>query len=130
MSIGIDPVFKPGTNSNPFKSDGVFILDQLENLRNLATENGLKPIEEFGDNRPVPDDFDGDPDELQELLGPWDEWFPVSQGLQTLDGLVRILEIELIVSEHDEFLLQELKDLAECLRSASPEGAEFRFEAG
>ena len=35
-----------------------------------------------------PKDFEGDPDELKEILGEWDEWFSIDDGLKTIDGLI------------------------------------------
>ncbi len=81
----------------------------------------------------VPDDFDGDPDALDEILGEWDEWFPIEQGLKSIESLIRVIEADPKIStkfESADYVLADLKSLAASLMIADAEGAQFRLEVG
>jgi hypothetical protein len=93
-------------------------------------------LSSFGDNRPVPDGFDGSPDYLDAVLGQWDEWFSPHDGLRMAEGLLRLLE-----STQDEgdggtrvdnrsAVIAELTELAACLREAVNCGSKFRLVLG
>lgn len=127
MSWGIYPTFRPELPEAEFDCDGAALFETLDDLDRLAEAVGVRPIGSFGDNRPVPEDFDGEPEELDELLGPWEEWFSAAEGLRTAAGLLTALRDE---AEQDEELVEELQCLADCLRTAVDRGAEFRLEVG
>lgn len=48
---------------------GEFLARWSDLLDEIADDFGLTPLCEFLDNRSVPDDFDGDPEELEDLMG-------------------------------------------------------------
>jgi hypothetical protein len=69
LASEVVPAFDPPIEGLVFDRDGKLLLREHEALDGIAIEHGLTPFSDFGDNREVPADFDGDPDELQELLG-------------------------------------------------------------
>lgn len=131
MGIGLVPVFKPCLRAVQYDCEGVSLLHEYETLDRLALAKGLTPLSGFGDNRSVPEGFDGGPDELDELLGPWDEWFPASEGLRTVEGLVETIKSNpkaIRKLKEPEYVLEELEELARCLRIAEKKKAQFRLE--
>ena len=132
MGVGVFPIFKSHSPSAKFDSDGKALLSELSMFDEFANSYGLQSLGRFLDNRPVPDDFEGDPDELDEILGDSDEWFPVVDGLQTVEALTAKLKTTPKAKSQfrePQQLIEELKALAACLRSAAP-GALFRLEVG
>lgn len=130
MGVGIYPVFNPPIPNVDFGSDGKLILSEFRGLDDIATSHGLIPISSFGDNRPIPEGFDGDPDELDEILGPWDAWFPISEGLGCIEGLARILRADASLVNASVDVIEELEGLASCLRKAGESASSFRLEVG
>lgn len=131
MTVGIIPVFKPGDAVIPSGPKGVLILRHYEVLDAIADINGLDPLSGFGDNnRDIPADFVGTPDELAARLGPWEDWFPIESGLRSVEGLIEFLVIHPSAVDESRHVLEELRELARRLRAALPEGAQFRLEVG
>jgi hypothetical protein len=133
MSLGLWPRFKPSVDAARFSQpDGaVLLLDIYQQLDRLASVRRLRPLSSFGDRREVPDGFDGGPDELEDVLGPWDEWFAISDGIQTVEGLIDLLRSNTKAVrkvKNTEGVLTELEELLRCLRIAEKEKAEFRLE--
>lgn len=71
MSLGIFPVFQPPLIGTKFEGLGEAIAANLKAIESIARSARLTSLAAFGDNRPVPDDFGGDPDDLAEILGEW-----------------------------------------------------------
>ena len=69
MSLGIYPVFQPKLKGTKFDALGEVLAANVEALDKIARSANLTPFTAFADNRPVPEDFDGDPDELAEVMG-------------------------------------------------------------
>jgi hypothetical protein len=133
MGVGIYPIFDPSLPGDNYDTDGKSLARVYERLDRLAVANGLKPLSAFGDNRPVPEGFDGDPDTLAEVLGPWDEWFPITEGIQTVEGLIRMLQSDRELARRvrlPEDVLAELEELRRCLRAAESKRTRFRLEMG
>ena len=61
MGLGVYPVFQPRVPEAKFRNDGKLLLQEYEKLDELAVKLGLKRFSSFGDNREIPEDFDGDP---------------------------------------------------------------------
>jgi hypothetical protein len=121
MSIGVWPEFKPKVKSIKPTLDGAPLLDAIGVLDDLCTSLGVSRLGSFGDNRKVPEDFDGHPDELEDLLGPWDEWFTIADGLKTIDALLAALakpDVKLELKHAKDHVVEELADVARCLRLA------------
>lgn len=132
MGIGVCPVFHPQVAGADFGADGKIVLHEMEVLDELAAEVGVLFLSAFADNRSIPDDFDGDPDELEDLMGPWNEWFDVDEGIETTVALIDAISGGHEVIDEFEFppesVVEELQELLRCLRLAKTAGARFRLE--
>lgn len=130
MGIGIFPVYDPPLALGAFQSDGKILAAEYELLDAIAREAGVKAFSSFGDNRPVPDDFDGDPDELE--LDEWDEWFDPVEGLLTVKTILSKISASPADSgSQDPYdLVDELRELERSLAIAASSGVKFRFEMG
>lgn len=131
MGAEVYPVFNPRVAAASFNADGKLLLREHAALDGIARKLGLAPFTAFGDNRDVPEDFDGDPDELDEILGEWDEWFSIDDGLRTIDGLIQAIENDADMAariEDPDDICADLQELAKCLRIARDQNARFRLE--
>ncbi|TWT87795.1 hypothetical protein [Stieleria varia] len=131
MGAEVYPVFHPRVPAASFDADGKLLLREHAALDSIARELSLTPFTAFGDNRDVPEDFDGDPDELDEILGEWDEWFSIDDGLETIDGMIAAIKTDPKMAgrfEEPDCICSVLESLANCLRIARNEYAQFRFE--
>ena len=133
MSLGFFPEFKPRLTSARYEPDGCGLLRFADTLDALAVRHGLPLLTSFADTREVPDDFEGDPSDLEDILGPWEDWFSPADGLLVVAGLRNALpqDTSVIGDPADrEWVLSELKALEEILRAASSAGSLFRLEVG
>jgi hypothetical protein len=119
MGVEFYPVFKPRVAAAEFANDGKLLLAEHQTLDAIASDLGVNPFTAFCDNRDVPDDFDGDTDadadDLEELLGDWDEWFSIENGLKTIDSLITAIEGDTEIAsrfESAEYILEDLKELS------------------
>jgi hypothetical protein len=127
VAQGIYPVFKPKLQTAQVTTLGEVLVADLDDLEEIADENDLTPMSAFMDNREVPDDFDGTPEELDEAIGEWNEWFEPAAGADALEALAAS------VGDHEraEELANELQDIARVLRvAAKKQGMKFRLELG
>ena len=131
MSLGIYPVFRPKLARTRLKWLGEALAMNLEPLDAIARLAKLTPVTTFADNRPVPKDFDGDPDELAEILGEWTEWFDAAEGQAAIQALVDHLkanpEAAARLAEVDG-VVAELEEIARVLAIATTKGVKFRLE--
>lgn len=90
MALKIVAVFEPLVpDSAPRKWEiGAAVLDELTELEELADKFGVVRLSAFGDNRELPADFSGDPEELSRTLGPFSGWFRCESGRQAVTGLL------------------------------------------
>ena len=131
MSLGVYPVFNPKVTGTKFKSLGEVLADNCRALDRIARSAKLTPFTAFADNRPIPDDFDGDPDELAEVMGEWTEWFdPASGRVAMLAIMERIKSSPSAAKRLDdpEGVIAELEEMARVLDVAARKGAQFRLE--
>ncbi|MCY2967846.1 MAG: hypothetical protein NT069_30160 [Planctomycetota bacterium] len=131
MSIGIIPVFQPKFDDIRCATTGEGLLAELEILEDLADECTLPRLSSFADNREVPEDFDGDPEELAERLGPFDEWFPCEEGLECVSSLLAQIEGNAEYAAEFEMadeIATELRELKRVLKLAAARQGRFRFE--
>lgn len=130
MSAGLWPVFQPSVPGNTPDMDGCALLEALDDLDELAGELSVREAGSFADNREVPEDFDGDPDELAQLMGPWSEWFDVDDGIRSLSALADALDDPARAEpfEDPDSVQQELREAVRCLQKAKLAGARFRLE--
>jgi hypothetical protein len=129
MGIGIYPAFKPPVPDAHLGSDGKFLAKHLETLDQLARIAGVPSLGSFMDQRePDPDDEMLD---LEEFVSSWDEWFPASAGMRTIEGLLSVARgpsRQTILTGDAVYLPDHLEDLLRCLRLAERRGAQFRIE--
>src|SRR5436190_7538198 len=104
------PEFDPAVPAADFGARGVVLHAAFGWLDLLARLNGLTSLQNFCDHRPVPGGMDKWLKKLEKLTpeqvwnqlvqardkasGPWTDWFPVEQGVTTIDGLLTILQRE------------------------------------
>jgi len=133
VSAEIFPVFNSSVPSADFDAYGGLLLQEFESLDRVAADLGLTRFSVFGDNREIPDDFEGELDELDDALGEWDEWFSIDDGLRTIDGIVEAVKSDpdkAAVFQEPHHIVSDLESLSRSLRIAKEHGAQFRLEAG
>lgn len=130
MGYGVLPTFMPSRDDTELTSDGGLLAHVFDELEELAEELEVPPLSSFTDNRQPPDGFDGDPDDLLDLLGPWDEWFPVELGISTFSRLADALQEPTHAAKLDDAALvrEELRDYLECLASVDSTTTKFRLD--
>ena len=136
MGVELHPVFRPAISDLVYRAEGKALIHDLEALEAIASGRGATPLSTFMDPREPPDDFepdedfDGDPETyLEQACGPWTDWFPASDGLRAVRGLLEAIREEsgrrlLSDPETVEF---DLEELGRCLESAAHRKGEFRL---
>ncbi|WP_422929292.1 hypothetical protein [Singulisphaera sp. PoT] len=133
MGLGIYPVFEPKLNGTKFDSTGEALAYEMEELEEIAKAAKLTPLTTFVDNRPIPDDFSGDPDELIKLMGESTEWFDPNTGKAAMQALAKHIRSKPDAVKGLEWkgeVLVELEALARILTVAANQRARFRLELG
>jgi len=130
MAVGIFPIFKPRRASIRFQTDGKILAAEFERLDDLADQLGVPRFSAFGDNRAIPEGFDGDPEALDELLGPFDDWFSPVDGLVTVDALLQAFDQPETAHRFRQLedVRLELTEMRRSLEHAAAEGVQFRLE--
>jgi hypothetical protein len=131
MSTTILPVFKDHVPGADFDDLGEGLAYEFLTLDELALEHDLPRIADFADNREVPDDFDGTPEELEELQGPWEEWFSCHEAhiaFTTLADFIANNPESASSLESPDDTVEELRAIAEVLAKGEATGAQFRLE--
>jgi hypothetical protein len=130
MSLGLIPIFSRefvGT----FGELGEALALELDTLEQLAADEGVTPLSAFADQRDVPEDFDGSPEQLDALVGPCTDWFDPAAGADAVDAVRGIIDSpaakNTIGHEAREAVVDELTALSTCLRKAALVGARFRL---
>lgn len=116
-----------------FTTDGSLFLNELYILDKIAAERNLSPLSSFTDTRQPPDDFDGDPDDFDRVMGPCDQWYDVQDALNTMDHIVALIKNDPNTAErfdHPKDIRLELEEIASYLRIAKNAGVRFRFDVG
>ena len=135
MGVGMFPVFQPHVEGTVFDSDGKLLAAELYRLDALCVQLGVPKLSTFTDNREPPPGFrldaDTDADELEFLMGEWNEWFNPEAAIPTLEALIPALpaekELTLQLRERDA-LVSDLREILSSLRLAATAGATFRFD--
>jgi hypothetical protein len=131
MSLGIYPVFEPKLTGVKFDALGEVLAANFKALDKIARAAKLTPFTAFADSREIPEDFDGDPDDLAELMGDWTEWFDPGEGRAAIQELTDHIKTSPNASKRlDEAggVVEELEELARVLAVAETEGVRFRLE--
>ncbi len=131
MSLGIYPVFQPKLKSTKFDAHGEVLAANFEVLDKIARSAKLTVFTAFADNRPIPEDFDGDPDELAEVMGEWTEWFDAAKGqaaMQTLADHIKKSPKAAKRLDQPARVVSELEEMARVLGTAAAQGVQFRLQ--
>lgn len=131
MNPGLVPVFNPVLVGDDFQRSGSALLNNAEILEEIADEAGLESLTRFTDMREVPEDFEGSPEELEAVLGPWTEWFDAEWGHEAVVALIdHIQKKPSIRKQFDEpqGVEADLQELARLLKLGASSGSEFRLE--
>ncbi|MCP4405070.1 MAG: hypothetical protein GY801_48185 [bacterium] len=132
MSLAMYPVFCPNIPDAVVEYDGTVLFRHYQTLDALAKQHDVRPLSSFGDNRKIPSDFDGTPNELDDLLGEFTEWFPSQEGVAAVGQLLETLSSHQVAvhqpSEEFDAIVEELRHLFLYLTMAHNAGATFRFE--
>ena len=86
MGLIVFPVFRTPLLAAKPRTTGEFLAAEFAALDRVAAAGGVPPLTAFADQRPVPDDFDDPPWELDEVLGPCEVWFPAAAGRDACPG--------------------------------------------
>ena len=131
MGLILYPVFERDFKAPPSDATGEFLANSFDTLDQIASEHGLKPISTFGDSRTVPEDFEGDPDELDEVMGPCTDWYDSRDGVTNLRELLNLISSRSDLAnrlDSAEAVIDELRSLIMQLEVSSKEGIRFRLE--
>lgn len=131
MGLLIYPLFRTPVPTRSVDTTGEFLAREFEELDKVAEKHGLKGIRAFADQREIPADFDGPPWELEEVMGPCNDWYAASEGARALAALAQLLRENPRAArklEWPEALVNELDGLAAILSDAAKAGGEFRLE--
>jgi len=131
MSFGLYAIFRPSVKLKAPQNDGVALLSVIDELDVIAAKLGVPALGSYTDARELPMDFDGDPDEAMELLGPRTDWYPIVDGLHTIDALIEHLRAgESPRVKNTEQVLQDLLSVQKILMEAKGKARHFRLEGG
>src|SRR5262249_45842875 len=87
IGLCIYMLFNPDLPEAKSKTTGAFLAREFHVLDVIANSLGLKRFSSFGSNTDVPEGFNGSPEEVDELLGPYEEWFDAAEGNRVFEAL-------------------------------------------
>ena len=131
MSLGIYPVFNPPVPEARFEGGGEVLAMQFAALDELASGQGITRLSAFGDTREVPADFDGPPEDLEQIMGRWEDWFDCHEGRLAFEALAQLINTDPAAAQSLELpdaVVQELRGIARALSVGEIKGAQFRLE--
>ena len=100
-------------------------------LTELASKHGITSLTAFGDTREVPAGFDGPPEDLEQVMGPWEDWFSCYEGRLAFEALARLINTDPAAAQSlksPDAVAQELRGIAQALSIGEIKGAQFRLE--
>jgi len=104
---------------------------QVEALDELASEHGITCLSAFADTREVPADFDGPPEELEQVMGRWEDWFACRDGRLAFEALAQLVIDTPSAAqrlEAPDAVAAELRAIADVLVIGERRGSQFRLE--
>ena len=131
MSLGIYPVFNPPVPEAKFDGLGEVLAMQFEALDELASKHSITPLTAFADTRKAPADFDGPPEDLEQIMGRWENWFDCHEGRLAFEALARLINTDPAAApslKSPEAAVQDLRGIARTLSVGEVKGAQFRLE--
>jgi hypothetical protein len=120
------PVFEKPIDTPATKTTGELLAASLDEVEAIAEEQEIPGLFAFGDQREIPDDFEGNPDELDEVMGPCTDWYDAKAGASAMRALGKLL-VKSGMADAKE-LSEELEDLAVLLEAAAVKGVRFRLD--
>ena len=93
----------------------------------------MEGFSSFGDNREIPENFNSESDDLDEILGDWDEWFQIEEGILVFSSILKGIRSQqnlrelLVEPKHIE---DDLEEVISCLKLAKINSKGFRLEIG
>ena len=131
MGVSVFPVFNPATPAARFESDGKVLAHEFAELDELASDLGIRLFSSFGAQRPIPESFDGDLDDLDEVLDFFDEWYSAAEGIEVVTALASRIATDPASARlfrNPADVVYELGELEKCLRIADQTNARFHLE--
>ena len=131
MSLGIYPVLNPPVPEATFDGLGEVLASQFEIIDELANEHGFTRLTAFADTREIPADFDGPPEDLEQVMGPWEDWFACRDGRVAFESLAQLVTDSPGVAqqlEAPDAVAAELRAFASALEIGERHGSQFRLE--
>ena len=131
MSLGIYPVLNPPVAEAKLDGLGEVLAIQFEILDELASEHGLTRFTAFADSREIPVGFDGSPEDLERIMGPWKDWFACRDGRVAFEALAQLVTDRPAVAQRLEApaaVTAELRAIASVLAVGERCGSQFRLE--
>src|SRR5439155_14654398 len=125
MSLGIYPVFEPKLEGTEFDALGEILAANFEAVDKIARSAKLTALTAFADNRPIPDDFDGDQDELADMMGEWAQWFDPAVGRAAMQALVDEIRANPKAAKRLDGpvgVVEELEEMVRVLQVAEKQG--------
>jgi hypothetical protein len=130
MGAAFWPYFDRKVRSTAYCDEGKVLLREIDALDAVAAESNIKLLSSYADNRPIPDGFDGDPDDLEELLGPFEDWFEIKDGIETCEKLGEEVQTRQHINwAHwdSECVMDCLASLRQALEAGLEANAKFRL---
>jgi hypothetical protein len=130
MSLGIYPVFEPKLRRAKFAALGEILAHNFEALERIADAADLTPFTAVADTREVPSDFDGSPEDLEDVLGPWTDWFDPATGRAAIQALVNHIKSNPAAArrlDYSEDVVTALEEIVRALAVAETEGVRSRL---
>ncbi|GAA4467355.1 hypothetical protein [Novipirellula rosea] len=127
MGVELYPAFRPPCTGFATDFDGQVILTHLGELDKLARKLNIRPLTSFMDTREPPKDYDGGPENIDEVLGDWHEWFQIKDAIASIQRLVGDPRYRI---HNVGILIDELETLRRFLAEAEDENRLFRLECG
>jgi len=122
MSFALMVTFEDGRPEPHF--DSQLLAYSIDRIESLAARHNLTPLSTYMDNRDVPEDFDGTPEDLLETMGPFDLWFDPRQAASKLAELAKATATATI--EYNTDIAREIAAIANILQ-ANP-ARRFHFD--
>jgi hypothetical protein len=130
VGFGIYPIFDKKALRSPIESTGEALGAALELLEEWAERAGVPALTEFdGMHMEVPEDFDGDPEDLELPREEW-RWFDPNEGLVSIKVFLSKAakskaRVKRVVDP--QHLLDDLESLKAALEKAATTGAKFQI---
>lgn len=131
MSLSVYPIFANDNFRQPYEINGDEILNHIDFLDEICSEKHVRLLSDFdGRFSDFPDDFDGNPWDLQLPEEEWNWHHPID-CLNTIQAILEgINDIDKNDRQELDELIVELQQLSACLKHASDEGIEFILAIG